>query len=174
MSSVLEDTLFSPQTFILAIFGYNNKISESDLQEKVLLPLLEETEKIPNIILLPSEGNSSIYIQEWADSLHIKIQIFQSDWGRNGKIAQIIRNDKMMKECTHALFFLSSRSNRLEQTSEKLARKGKIVFTVDSTYSLTMLEIETPPPVIQALKHAHKSNTKTMPLLLKYQTPIKY
>ena len=62
MSSVLEDTLFSPQTFILAIFGYNNKISESDLQEKVLLPLLEETEKIPNIILLPSEGNSSIYI----------------------------------------------------------------------------------------------------------------
>ena len=64
MSSVLEDTLFSPQTFILAIFGYNNKISESDLQEKVLLPLLEETEKIPNIILLPSEGNSSIYISK--------------------------------------------------------------------------------------------------------------
>jgi hypothetical protein len=174
MSSVLEDILFSPQLFILAIFGSNNKISENDLQEKILLPLLEETGKIPNKILLPSEGHSSIYIQDWAESLHIKTQIFQSDWGRNGRIAQIIRNDKMTKECTHALFFLSSRSTRLEQTSEKMARKGKIVFTVDSTYNLTMLEIETHPAVIQVSKHAHKSNIKTMPSLLKYQMPIKY
>ena len=149
-------------------------IITNDLQEKILLPLLEETGKVPNKILLPSEGNSSIYIQEWAESIHIKTQIFQSDWSRNGKIAQIIRNDKMIKECTHALFFLSTRSKRLEETSEKIARKGKIVFTVDSTYSLTMIEIETPPPVTQASKHAHKSNTKIMPSLLKYQTPIQY
>lgn len=174
MSSVLDDTLFSPDLFILAIFGYNNKISENDLQEKVLLPVLEEIGKIPTKILVPSEGNSSIYIQDWAESLHIKTQIFQSDWMRNGRIAQIIRDDKMVKECTHALYFLSSRSNRLEQTSEKTARKGKTVFTVDSNYMLTQLEIEPSPPPIRASKHAHKSNKEIMPMLLKYQKPKQY
>lgn len=169
MSSVLSDTLFSPEIIILAIFGYNNKITENELQENVLLPFLEEIGKVPNKILLPSEGNSSIYIQDWAESLHIKTQNFQSDWGRNGRIAQIIRDDKMVKECTHALFFLSSRSNRLEKTSEKILKKGKIVFTVDSTYSLTMLELEPSPPPIRASKHAHKSNKEITPMLLKYQ-----
>lgn len=169
MSSVLSDTIFSPEIIILAIFGYNNKITENELQENILLPFLEEIGKVPNKILLPSEGNSSIYIQDWAESLHIKTQTFQSDWGRNGRIAQIIRDDKMVKECTHALFFLSSRSNRLEQTSEKMVRKGKIVFTVDSTYSLTMLELEISPPPIQVSKHAHKSNKEITPMLLKYQ-----
>jgi hypothetical protein len=169
MSSVLNDTIFSPDFIILAIFGYNNKISENDLQHNIILPFLQETGKVPTKILLPSEGNSSIYIQDWAESLHIKTQIFQSDWSRNGRIAQIIRDDKMIKESTHTLFFLSSRSNRLEQTSEKIARKGKIVFTVDSTYSLTMLEIEPSPSPIQASKPAHKSNKEITPMLLKYQ-----
>lgn len=174
MSSVLDDTLFSPNIIILAIFGHNNKISENDLQEKILLPILEEIGTVPTTILVPSEGNSSIYIQDWAESLHIKTQIFQSDWMRNGRIAQIIRDDKMVKECTHALYFLSPRSNRLEQTSEKTARKGKTVFTVDSNCSLTQLEIEPSPPPIRASKHAHKSNKEIMPMLLKYQTPKSY
>ena len=113
MSSVLEDAIFEPDVW--AIFGFSNRISQHELQELVLVPILQELGRIPSRILLPSEGNSSIYLQEWAETLHINTQIFQSDWVRHGRIAQILRDDRMQKECTHALFFLPPKSKRFEQ-----------------------------------------------------------
>ena len=85
---------------IWGIFGSSNKISERDLQDLVLVPILQELGHTPDRILIPSEGNTSIYLQDWADSLRIKTQVFQSDWVKNGRIAQILRDDRMRKECT--------------------------------------------------------------------------
>ena len=105
--SLLDDEIYEPQVIILGIFGNTNKVSEQDLQENTLTPILQQLERLPDKVLIPTEGNSSIYIQDWADSLKIKSQAFQADWQRNGKIAQIIRDNRISKECTHALVFLS-------------------------------------------------------------------
>jgi hypothetical protein len=166
MSSILQDELHIPNMIIVGVFGYNNTISETDIQENIIRLLLQEWGRIPDKLLLPSEGYSSIYLQEWAETLHIKMQIFQSDWVRNGKSAQRIRESRMEKECTHALVFLSKRTNRLEKYAELLAKKGKIVFTSCHNQILTQLDYE---PPMQASKPAHKSNKERGQMLLKFQ-----
>jgi len=173
MSSVLEDTIETPSIIIWGIFGYSNTVSERNLQDQVLVPILQELGRMPDRMLIPTEGNSSIYIQEWAESLRINTQLFQSDWARNGRIAQILRDDRMQKECTHALVFLSSRSNKLEKMAEKLTKKGKIVFT--SSTDLTLTQLVLPPETLPAKRvpasaRVRKSNTQTTQPLLKFQS----
>jgi hypothetical protein len=167
--SVLSDNIFEPQVIVLGVFGNTNKISEKDLQENTLTLILQELGRIPDKILLPSEGNSSIYIQEWAESLHIKTQVFQSDWIRNGKVAQIIRDDRIFKECTHALVFLSQKSNRLELYAEKICKKGKRVFTSSHNQQLIQLEMLCCEPSLRVSERAHKLNKGKGQTLLKFQ-----
>ena len=169
MTSMMEkEQLHMPSMIILGIFGYHNTVTSTDIQEHTLTPMLQELERLPDIILLPSEGHSSIYVGDWAESLHIKTQVFQSDWVRNGKVAQRIRDEHIQKECTHALVYLSNRSDRLEKYAESLARKGKIVFTSSSNQSLQMLTCS--QPLKKASTSARKSNKGTVQTLLKFQT----
>jgi len=162
------DKLYTPSMIILGIFGYHNKVTAVNIQEHTLTPILQELERLPDMVLLPSEGHSSIYVADWAESLHIKTQVFQSDWTRNGKVAQRIRDERMQKECTHALVYLSSRSDRLEKYAESLARKGKVVFTSSSNQTLQMLTCST--PLKKASTSARKSSKGTVQTLLKFQT----
>ena len=162
---MLEDNVYQPQVIILSVFGYTNKVSEQELQENTLTLLLQEMERPPDKVLLPSEGNSSLYIQDWAESLGIKTQTFHADWTRNGRMAQILRDDRMYKECTHALVFLSQRSNKLEKFAEKMAKKGKVVFTSSQAQELTQLELAPK----QASKPARKSDKGIAQMWLKYQ-----
>jgi len=169
------DKLYTPSMIILGIFGYHNKVTSTDVQEHTLTPMLQELERLPDMVLLPSEGHSSIYVADWAESLHIKTQVFQSDWTRNGKVAQRIRDERMQKECTHALVYLSSRSDRLEKYAESLARKGKVVFTSSSNQTLQMLtcpepKVAMPEPLKKASTSARKSSKGTVQMLLKFQT----
>jgi len=173
----LNDELYEPQVIVLAVFGNTNKISEQNLQENTLTPILQELGRMPDKVLIPSEGNSSIYIQDWCESLHIKIQVFQADWARNGKVAQIIRDDRISKECTHALVFLPAprggvqKSTRLEKVAEKLCKKGKTVFTSSHNETLTQLEMSHCEPChpLKALTPSRKSSTGKGQLLLKFQ-----
>jgi len=169
MSSTLEDTLITPTVIVWGVFGSFNKITDRDLQDLVLVPILQELGRMPDKMLIPSEGNSSIYLQDWADSLRIKTQVFQSDWARNGRIAQILRDDRIQQECTHALVFLPPKSNRLEKIAEKMVKKGKTVFTSSADLSLTQLVLppETSPP--SASGSARKSGKGTKQPLLKFQ-----
>ena len=160
MTKKMLDELFEPSIIILGIFG-NTKISEQDIQHNLTL-ILQEIGRLPDKILIPTDGNSSIYIQDWAESLHIKTQLFHSDWIKNGKIAQIIRDDRIAKECTHALVFI--KTNRLEKLSEKMCKNDKCVFTFDN--HLTQLVCELSQKVS---KPSHKSNKGTTQTLLKYQ-----
>jgi hypothetical protein len=164
--SVLDDKVFEPEIIVLGIFGSTNKVSEQDLIDNTLTLILQELGRVPDKVLIPSEGNSSIYIQEWAEALRIKTQVFHSDWARNGKIAQILRDDRIQKECTHALVFLSQKSQRLEKFAEKICLKGKIVFTSSHNQQLTQLQSE---PSLQVLGHAHKLNREKGQMLLKFQ-----
>jgi hypothetical protein len=168
----LNDELYEPQVIVVGVFGNTNKVSEQDLQENTLTLILQELGRMPDKILIPSEGNSSIYIDSWAEALHIKTQTFQADWGRNGKIAQIIRDDRIAKECTHALVFLSQKSTKLEKFAEKLCKKGKTVFTSSHNQTLTQFEMSHCEPSQQpyeALKPARKSNIGKGQTLLKFQ-----
>jgi hypothetical protein len=171
MKMELNDLIEEPEVIILGIFGYTNKVSEQDLQDNTLTLILQELTRPPDKILIPSEGNSSLYIQEWAESLHIKTQAFQSDWVRNGRVAQILRDDRMSKECTHALVFLSQKSDKLEKFAEKICKKGKYVFTSSHNQQLSQFELLHCEPLKQkkALKHAHKSNIGKGQMLLKFQ-----
>jgi len=165
MSSVIaNEELFTPTMIILGVFGYQNKVTVVDIQD-IMTSILQEIGRLPDKILLPSEGNSSMYVQDWAESLHSKTQVFQSDWMRNGRSAQRFRDERIQKECTHALVFLSNRSDRLEKYAESLAKKGKIVFTSSHTQIVTMLScseelVSTP---------ARKSGKGTGQTLLKFQ-----
>ena len=172
----LDDQIFEPTVIILGIFGNTNKVSEQDLQDNTLTLILQELGRMPDKVLIPTEGNSSIYIDSWAEALHIKTQSFQSDWARNGKIAQIIRDDRMAKECTHALVFLPvargvNKSTRLEKLAEKLCKNGKTVFTSSHNQTLTQLEMSHYEPCrpSKASTRAHKSSKGTEQTLLKYQ-----
>uniref|UniRef100_A0A6C0KRA8 DUF2493 domain-containing protein n=1 Tax=viral metagenome TaxID=1070528 RepID=A0A6C0KRA8_9ZZZZ len=169
MTSIEEDVLFQPNVIVLGIFGSNNKIKEMELQDNILTVMLQELKQVPDKILLPSEGNSSMYIHAWAEALHIPTQVFQSDWARNGKIAQIIRDDRIQKECTHAFVFPSQRSSRLEKYSEKMAKKGKMVFTADLHNQLLHLEVCPSAPSLPASARARKSSKGTGQTLLKFQ-----
>ena len=169
MTSTLEDTIYQPRAIIMAVFCYTNKVPEKELQENTLTLLLQEMTRPPDKVLLTSEGNSSIYIQDWAESLGIKTQTFHADWTRNGKGAQIIREDRMYKECTHALIFLSQRSDRLEKFAERMARKGKIVFTSSYNQTLTQFEMSNCEHSRPASKPAHKSDKGIMQMWQKYQ-----
>ena len=167
----LNDQLFEPNVIVLGIFGSTNKVSEQDIQDNTLTLILQELGRMPDKVLIPTEGNSSIYIDNWAEALHIKTQTFQADWVRNGKIAQIIRDDRIAKECTHALVFLSQKSIRLEKFAEKLCKKGKTVFTSSHNQTLTQLEMShcEPSRPSKASMHAHKSSKGKGQTLLKFQ-----
>jgi hypothetical protein len=167
----LNDEIFEPNVIVLGVFGNTNKVSEQDIQDNTLTLILQELGRTPDKVLIPTEGNSSIYIQDWCESLGIKTQSFQADWARNGRIAQILRDDRMAKECTHALVFLSQKSTRLEKFSEKLCKKGKIVFTSSHNQQLTQFEMShcEPSRPLKALERAHKLSKGKEQTLLKYQ-----
>lgn len=170
-----NDEIFEPKVIILAIFGNTNKVSEQDLQDNTLTLILQELGRTPDKVLIPTEGNSSIYIQDWAESLGIKTQSFQADWIRNGRIAQILRDDRMAKECTHALVFLGQKSTRLEKFAEKICKKGKMVFTSSHNQTLTQFEmLQSAPPSQKALEHDRKLNKGKEQTLLKYQKKAKH
>ena len=159
-SSVLEEDEIierSPQIIILGVFGHWNKITESDLQTNILNLILQELGRLPDKVLIPTEGNTSIYIQDWAESLRIPHQIFQADFRKHQKLAWILRDDRIQKECTHALVFLSQKSTKTEKHAEKMAKKGKRVFT-SSPYTQEVIELVSEQEKPKALELVHKSD----------------
>ena len=161
-ASSLHESLVTPTPLIMGILGHTNKQSEQSLIETVLTPLLQEFGRVPDRILLPSEGNSSIYLQEWADSLRIKTQVFHSDWKRHGKIAQILRDDRIKQESTHILLFVGPRSTTWEKVATSLARKGTYVVTSSNAEPIVHWQLDAEVP-------DRKSNTKRGQPFLKFQ-----
>jgi hypothetical protein len=151
-----DQVLENPQIIILGVFGHNNKVSETDLQENTLNLILQELGRLPDKVLIPSEGNTSIYIQEWAESLKIECQIFQADFRKHNKLAWILRDDRIQKECTHGLYFLSQKSDKLEKQAEKMAKKGKRIFT-SSPYTQELIELVSEKP-LKVSEPVHKLN----------------
>jgi hypothetical protein len=126
-----EETRIVGQPIYLGILGIHNQISKDDIHEKVLHPLMSVLGRLPDKILLPAEGTSSAYITIWAERNHIATQCVEADWRKFQRKAAILRDARIVKECTHLLTFIGIKSRSNEQTAIRHAKKGKHVFLVE-------------------------------------------
>ena len=116
----------APQECRLGIIGNRRDIKQDEINEIFGLML----EDIPPIqsLLVPSDGDLSIYIEQYAEKSKIPIQIFEADWRRDGRRAQIFRDSRIVRESTHYLIFGAPRSQKPLQMAEQLCKKGKSVY----------------------------------------------
>ena len=126
-----EETRIVGQPIYLGILGIHNQISKEDIHEKVLHPLMSVLGRLPDKIILPAEGTSSTYISIWAERHSIDTQCVEADWRKFQRKAAILRDARILKECSHLLTFVGVRSRTNEQTAIRHAKKGKQVFLVE-------------------------------------------
>ncbi len=135
------------EPFFLGVLGTRTDVDSSKYVDGILLPILEEWGRIPERVILPAEGGSSIMIGEWAEQMKVPTQIYEADWFRHKRRAKIFRDARIQQESTHFLIFLNKRSTFNEQLAERLARSGKHVCTVSYTdWEVTMLIPSSTPP----------------------------
>lgn len=115
----------------LGILGIHNQITKEEIHEKVLHPLMSSLGRLPDKILLPAEGTSSAFISIWAERSHIDTQCIEADWRKFQRKAGILRDARILKECSHLLTFVGVKSRSNEQTAIRHAKKGKQVFLVE-------------------------------------------
>jgi hypothetical protein len=115
----------------LGILGIQNTITKEEIHEKVLHPLMSVLGRLPDKILVASEGTSSAYISLWAERNHIDTHCVEADWRKFQRKAAILRDARILKEATHLLVFVGSKSRTNEQTAIRQVKKGKQVFLVE-------------------------------------------
>ena len=140
----------------LGIIGSRNDITQEVLIEKIINPILQELGRLPDKVIMPSEGTSSIFITDWAESLKIPHQIYEADWQRHARRAKIFRDARIQQESTHFIVFLNKRSEFNEKLATRLARQEHTVFTVCwKDYNIEQLIIEN--PLSLELQPAHRA-----------------
>lgn len=128
----------------LGIIGHRTDVTQTTLTERVLNPVLSVLGRVPEKVLLPEEGVSSIYISDWAETLKIPAFTYQCDWQRHAKRAKLFRDLRIQEESTHFIIFLNKRSEAHEKLAARLATRGYTVFTVHhDTWEVEELVVET-------------------------------
>ncbi len=115
----------------LGILGYRNDMNMEELCENVLHPLVQSLTRLPEKVILPVEGTSSIYISDWAERSSIPYQEFISDWKRDGRRARILRDSRILKEATHLLCINGPRSTYYETLGTKNVKKKEAVYVLE-------------------------------------------
>jgi len=119
------------QPIVLGILGIHNTITKQDIHDTILHPLVSILGRLPDKLLLPSDGTSSAFISIWAERSNIEFQAVEADWKKFQRKAGILRDARIVKESTHLLVFVGTRSRSYEQSAIRHARKGKKVFLVE-------------------------------------------
>jgi hypothetical protein len=125
-----EEEITKPDPFFLGVIGTRTKCTLRVLIDEILNPILAEVGRVPEKVILPAEGESSIYLADWADSLRIPNQIYEADWRQHQRRAKIFRDARIQYESTHFLIFLNQRSTFNEKLALRLVKQEKRVFTV--------------------------------------------
>ncbi len=110
----------------LGILGQRRDLTDKDITE--IFDLIVEDYPEVQALIVPSEGDSSIYAEAWAEKKKIPVTVHQSDWRRDGRRAQIFRDNRIIHDSTHFLIFGGPRSERPLKTAEQLTKKGKTVY----------------------------------------------
>lgn len=126
----------------LGVLGKREQVTKTDIHEKILHPLVSAIGRLPDKMLIPAEGTSSAYITLWAENTNIETHCVEADWKKLQRKAAFLRDARIMKESTHLLIFLGTRSKAYEQTAILQAKKGKEVYVVDDTLSMCQYVVE--------------------------------
>lgn len=125
------ETRILGKPILLGVLGKHEQISKEDIHEKILHPLVSAIGRLPDKVLVPSEGTSSAYISLWAEKATLELHCVDADWRKLQRRAGIMRDARILKESTHLLIFVGARSKTYEQTGIREAKKGKQVYLVD-------------------------------------------
>lgn len=122
---------------ILGVLGsssaaYWNRETITDIMN----PVIGDQDKIPSILHIPTDGATSLLIQIWAEKQAIKCAPINADWVRLGRRARALRDARIIKESTHLIFFIGSRSDYYEKIAIREAKKGKTVYTIGADREL--------------------------------------
>ena len=133
----------APTKFILGVLGNSSAgFWTSQTIQSLLEPIIEEQERSPEQILLPSDGTTSLLLETWAGKKKVESKVYSADWKVLGRRARAIRDSQIIKESSHLLVFLGGRSDYYEKAAMREVTKGKVVFTIDSkTHELVQWEI---------------------------------
>lgn len=143
----------APVYSALGVFGTRNKVSRESITA-ALNAIMDElpTEK-PTHIYLPTEGDSSGYIMDWAADQHIQTTSFVNDWHINGKRARVFRDNAIQRDSTVFLCFLTARSDYYEKYAHTLAKRGRVfTYTVNEEVEEIILEKDIKPSKPSARK----------------------
>jgi hypothetical protein len=146
--NVLEDTPLVTQkqeNIVLGVIGGSKAgfWTKQTIQKNIVERLVKQFGKKPDMILLPNDGNTSIFIEIWAQKQEIPVAVYNADWIKLGRRARAIRDARIQKEATHLLYFLGNRSDYYENAAIREVKKGKEVYSVDSdSHELSQVDLE--------------------------------
>lgn len=134
----------APTKFILGVLGNSSAAfwTMQTIQETLLTPILEEQERSPEQLLLPSDGTTSLLIETCGKKSQIETKVYSADWKVLGRRARAIRDSQIIKESSHLLVFLGGRSDYYGSLAMRELKKGKVIYTVDAkTHELAQWEL---------------------------------
>jgi hypothetical protein len=135
---LFDEPLTQGTPLYFGVLGKTDTLTKQKLSEEILHPLLSLWSRLPDKVLLPSEGTSSALISIWAEQNNVEFQSFDANYQKLGRKAGFLRDAMITKEATHLLVFLGTRSQKNEQIAIREVKKGKHVYTVDpKTFDLT-------------------------------------
>jgi hypothetical protein len=139
-----DEPLTTSAPIILGVLGHSNaqQWTLQTIADDLCSPLLGELGRIPEALVVPSDGTTSLLLQAWAERQKIAVTPLDADWVRLGRRARALRDARILKECSHLLIFLGKRSDTYEKLAIREAKKGKIVFTVDpETFEIVQWQV---------------------------------
>ena len=131
-----DEPLLYPNLTTLGVLGHSTakRWTRESIANSIMNPILGEIGKVPDIILIPAEGTTSILLEAWAENHRLPpnaCKALDTDWARMGRKARALRDSRILKEATHLLIFLGIRSDYYEKIAMREAKKGRPVFIVD-------------------------------------------
>jgi hypothetical protein len=126
----------------IGILGLRRDLDAKDMTD--ILDLVIEDIPLSAIqsLIVPSEGDSSIYAEAWATKKKIPVIVHSADWRRDGKRAQIFRDNRIIHDATHFLIFGGPRSERPLKIATQLTNKGhNVYYMAHNSMDLQQLEL---------------------------------
>ena len=118
--------------FTLGVLGSSDATYwNSNTISDIINPIISEIGKLPTSISIPAKGITSLLIQAWGEKQKISCKTIDSDWIRLGRKARALQDSRIIKDSSHLVFFVGSRSDYYEKIAIREAKKGKTVYTID-------------------------------------------
>jgi len=118
---------------VVGVLGHSSstKWGRDSIAELVMNPVLADLGKMPDEILIPTEGTTGVFLEAWAERMGVDCKPIETSWARMGRKARAVRDGKILKDSTHLIFFLGTRSDYYEKIAIREVKKGRKVYTIN-------------------------------------------